>query len=312
MTNKNQTKRIGDWQKLLMGIGFWILLSALLAQLAIVFSGAVLNLSLSELSPSQQLSNKEWWGLVVCGLFFPSLSFVLAPYVLSKIFRYHWANDLTLNRKPIADQLFLSFLLFLFSYAAVGFLLQINQNLTLPSELSEVMKTLEDQSNKIYQMVLQKNRGVGSIAVVLFMAFFPALMEEIFFRGFVMKRLIGMAGNFHTGIWLSSFLFAFIHVQPLKLLPMILLGGILGYVAYFSRSIWASVSIHFLNNGLAVLQDYLNKWRQTKIPALEEDFHINPLLALASFVAIIALLFLMNKKEKKLLLLQKNNENSGD
>ena len=93
---------------------------------------------------------------------------------------------------------------------------------------------------------------------------------------------------------------------------MVLLGGILGYTAYFSRSIWASVSIHFMNNGLAVLQDYLNKWNPKKIPALEENFTINPLLALASFSGIIALLFVMNQKEKKLLLLQKNNENSSD
>ena len=59
MTNNNQTKRIGDWQQLLMGIGFWILLSALLAQLALVFSENVLGVSLASLSNQNKL--KEAW-----------------------------------------------------------------------------------------------------------------------------------------------------------------------------------------------------------------------------------------------------------
>ena len=301
MTNNNQTKRIGDWQQLLMGIGFWILLSALLAQLALVFSENVLGVSLASLSNQNKLNEEEWWTLVLSGLFIPSLSFVLAPFGLSKIFRRSWLDELTLNRAPIKKQLLLSLLLFVLSSGAVGFLLQINQGLTLPEELSKMVQSLEAQSNRVYQMVLQKNQGFGTLLVIVFMAFFPALTEEVFFRGFAMKKLIGIGGNFHLGIWLSAAFFAIIHVQPLKFLPMLLLGAILGYVAYYSRSIWASVSIHFMNNTLAVLQNYFNKKEVLNIPDIEESVHINPLLAAVSFLAIFGILFLMNKAEKEII-----------
>lgn len=76
----------------------------------------------------------------------------------------------------------------------------------------------------------------------------PALCEEMVFRGLILSglRRLGPA----TAIGLSALLFGLAHASVYRLLPTLGLGLVLGYTAWRTGSIYCSILIHALNNGL--------------------------------------------------------------
>ena len=84
--------------------------------------------------------------------------------------------------------------------------------------------------------------------VLLVLAITPALREETFFRGLVLAGLRRLKP--WMAISLSAFLFALAHASIYRLLPTLLLGLALGYVAWRSGSIYCSMVAHAVNNGL--------------------------------------------------------------
>ena len=82
----------------------------------------------------------------------------------------------------------------------------------------------------------------------------PAICEETLFRGYVqrtLERTLGAKSLFITGA-----MFGLFHMQPLNLLSLALLGILIGYFSYRSKSILPAIAAHFTNNFLAVLSLY--------------------------------------------------------
>ena len=91
------------------------------------------------------------------------------------------------------------------------------------------------------------------LPALLIFAVLPAFVEELVFRGGLMKKLIIVShGKLHFGVVVSSLIFAAVHMQPWNLLPMIALGMILGYVYHFTKDIRLSMLLHFLYNGIQI------------------------------------------------------------
>jgi sodium transport system permease protein len=84
--------------------------------------------------------------------------------------------------------------------------------------------------------------------VWLVLAVTPALCEETFFRGFALSGFRRLGPRAAIGI--SALLFGLAHASIYRLLPTFVLGLVLGYVAWRSGSIFCSMIIHALNNGL--------------------------------------------------------------
>jgi sodium transport system permease protein len=84
--------------------------------------------------------------------------------------------------------------------------------------------------------------------VLLALAITPALCEEAFFRGLTLAGFRRLKP--WTAICLSALLFAVAHASIYRLLPTLLLGMALGYVAWRSGSIYCSMIVHAVNNGL--------------------------------------------------------------
>jgi len=84
----------------------------------------------------------------------------------------------------------------------------------------------------------------------------PALCEETFFRGVVQRtfeRTMGWKSAILVGV-----LFGFFHMNPLGLITLAILGMLLGYFYYRSRSLVPSMAAHFTNNFVAILVLYKN------------------------------------------------------
>lgn len=94
---------------------------------------------------------------------------------------------------------------------------------------------------------------LGDVPASLWLVWFvvaitPALCEEAVFRGVILSGFRRMGP--WPAILISAFLFGLAHASIYRLLPTFALGVVLGYAAWRSGSIYCSMLIHALNNGL--------------------------------------------------------------
>ncbi len=87
---------------------------------------------------------------------------------------------------------------------------------------------------------------------ILVIAVCPAICEELLFRGFI---LTGLQVEKHPvfAIVTSSIMFGIFHMNVFQFITGIILGSVLGFVTYKSKSIYPAMALHFLNNLVAVL-----------------------------------------------------------
>jgi membrane protease YdiL (CAAX protease family) len=93
------------------------------------------------------------------------------------------------------------------------------------------------------------------IATVL-MAVFPAVFEELVFRGIIFNGLREKLSP-RKAIILCSILFALMHMSIYKTVYQIVLGLMLSIIVYYTGSIVYSMVFHFVNNFVIVLLNYI-------------------------------------------------------
>lgn len=105
---------------------------------------------------------------------------------------------------------------------------------------------------------------VGVLIYIFSTAVMPALFEEFAFRGVVMQPLRKYGDWF--AILMSAFCFAIVHANMVQI-PFAFIAGVsLGYFCIKTKSIWTSVTIHFLNNLISVLFSvYFEKYPDASI-----------------------------------------------
>ena len=113
-----------------------------------------------------------------------------------------------------------------------------------------------ERNTGLLELFLDMN-GFGDLAVNLFvMAILPALGEEMLFRG-VIQPSLARRMNIHLAIWISALLFGLMHQNLVNLIPLTLLGGILGYLRYWSGSLWLPILAHYTNNSLLLIVTFI-------------------------------------------------------
>ena len=125
------------------------------------------------------------------------------------------------------------------------------------AKLEAYLKTLEETAAATTERLLNADSIGGLLLNLLVIALIPAVGEELTFRG-VLQQGLTRKMNPHVAIILSAAIFSFIHFQFYGFLPRMFLGILLGYMFYVSGSLWTSITMHFVNNGTAVVLYYLN------------------------------------------------------
>ncbi len=154
----------------------------------------------------------------------------------------------------------------------VNWMVEINQAMSLPASLSsfeQVLRSMEEQTADMINAFLSMNGSVDLLINMLMMAVLPAVGEELLFRGSLQRLLREWSKRPHLAIWLSAFIFSFIHFQFYGFLPRMVLGALLGYLFYWGGSLWYPIIAHFLNNGLQVLAVHLG-WIELPENAMEQ------------------------------------------
>jgi len=101
-----------------------------------------------------------------------------------------------------------------------------------------------------------RESGLGEPALILFFCVFPAILEEIAFRGLV-QHWLQIAIRPLRAMVLASFLFMVLHFSIISAPYLFGVGMLLGWVRWKTGSLYPSILIHFLHN-LIVLEFF---WR---------------------------------------------------
>lgn len=167
-----------------------------------------------------------------------------------------------------------------------------NAGLKLPESMSrieELIKEMYESSAVVLEKLVNVNTFGGFVINLIMIAGLAALGEELLFRSIIQTSLIKTCKNAHVGIIIASAIFSFIHFDFYAFIPRLVLGMLLGYMFYYSRSIWVSMFMHFVNNATAVVIYYLNNIGVTNVDV--ETFGQTQLLPLLISIALMAVLF---------------------
>ena len=169
---------------------------------------------------------------------------------------------------------------------------------TLASELTNIaqlvvplfepafLQSLRESNHAIFEQLIERSWLLTIVGACLL----PGLGEEIFARGFIGRGLVSRYGLV-VGVTLTSFLFGAMHVDPVQGTGAMALGFALHYVYLMSRSLWAPIVLHTLNNASAFA--FWATSQQVWVPGLTalpdgQVSHTPILLLLASFLSAAA------------------------
>lgn len=133
---------------------------------------------------------------------------------------------------------------------------------------------------------LQEMAHIAPLPVMLLIiAVGPALGEELVFRGVIGRGLVARWGMW-PGVLLTSILFAAVHFHPVHVIAVIPLGIAMHLSYLATRSFWAPVWLHFLNNSWATIATRVSTGEEQ---AAVMDAAASPALLTASIIAVIVL-----------------------
>ncbi len=113
------------------------------------------------------------------------------------------------------------------------------------------------------QLVQSLSFQVSYPILVVAIALGPAVGEELVFRGLIGQGLVQRWGLLR-GVCTTAALFALAHVSPAHAMATLPLGLFLHWVYLQTRSLWAPILLHFLNNLLVIT---LAHFRLGELPA---------------------------------------------
>lgn len=109
----------------------------------------------------------------------------------------------------------------------------------------EQMPELPNLAEQEFDMLLKDRMGYYVLGLL------APVVEEIVFRGAVLRTLLGWAKNHWTAIALSALLFALVHGNPAQMPHAFIIGLLLGWMYYRTDSVVPGVVYHWVNNSMA-------------------------------------------------------------
>lgn len=162
-------------------------------------------------------------------------------------------------------------------------------------KLDSYARYLEDTYNAQVLALSNLKSWPEYIMAIFIMAFFPALFEEIFFRGALQNLFEKWWKSPFVAILISSIVFSIIHFSIYLFLTRLILGFVLGFMYYKTKNIWVNIIAHFLNNAIAVTQLFYLSRRNEKLDLAKIDPKVEWWVGV---IALVVLVFLFRMLEK--------------
>lgn len=134
---------------------------------------------------------------------------------------------------------------------------------------------------------LMENTPVSFWMNMLVFAVLPAILEEMVFRGYLLQSLRPYGDR--TALLVSSLLFALMHGNVLQVPFAFIVGLVLGYVVIETNNFWLAVCIHFANNAMSNILQYLQLPMKSALEKNRMTTLVFAALAIVGFVVLIVL-----------------------
>ena len=144
-------------------------------------------------------------------------------------------------------------------------------------------------------IVAQDVSGKPMWYLILTLAFLPAVLEEIVFRGFILH--VFKLRSLTAGIVVSSVAFSLYHMDATSVLYTLVFGVLAAYICEVTGSIFCSMLLHFLNNLYTLLAwNYQDTGIVQSLMVDHTAFYV--ISGVLSFVLICAGLYFMSVRNK--------------
>ena len=169
----------------------------------------------------------------------------------------------------------------------------------LPSEwvIEQIQYTMPKAMEQLFEDIMREPLGYVAIGIV------SAVAEEVVFRGAVLRRLLDMSDErWHwAAIIASALIFGGVHGNVPQFIHAALMGLILGWMYYRTRSIIPGIVFHCVNNTVAYVM--FNLLPQMNDGKLIDLFHGNERLMwmglLCSMLIFLPALLQLNLRLKR-------------
>ena len=184
-------------------------------------------------------------------------TFLVPSLLFAYCYNRQWFDYNAANRQPKQSMINMVLILSVTLLPVVGALAAFNENI-MPQEgsVAEFMRDLEEAANHILELVTSQRSSWDLVANLLIFAVLAGVCEEFFFQGALQPLLTNWTKNPHVGILLTALIFSALHFQFYGFIPRFLLGLYLGYLFFWSRSLWLPILAHVLHNALTLLVDF--------------------------------------------------------
>ena len=125
---------------------------------------------------------------------------------------------------------------------------------------------------------------------ILMLCIIAPIAEEYLFRGLMMRKMLKWNISPWYAIIASSIMFGLIHVNPAQIPGAIILGIVMAWMCYRTRSLIPGIIIHITNNTLCLIPEECYNTYIASTPMIEGG------LSLVSIAIIILSIWLFNKK----------------
>jgi uncharacterized protein len=139
------------------------------------------------------------------------------------------------------------------------------------------------QSNENLEKII-KELSKNKFTFFISASILAPILEEGFFRGILLRRLLNNKIPSWGAILFSSFLFGLIHLNPIQFLAGFIMGIFFSFVYFHTQSLLNCILLHSLNNAISVFVIFSGKEKKIEIYFQE---HLS--WGIAFFVLLIAL-----------------------
>ncbi len=236
-----------------IGIQLSILIGSVIV--CIILASLFTSLTLPQLGINTiDLSNPKTY--IISGFYSQIIGFIGGYFLYLKLTKQGISSTLNISTPTLKSAAIVVGILII-SYPLMSFFGWMNSFLKeiIPNN-PYILDELETDKN---QLALLTTKGNVMLTIKLFViAVLPAIGEELIFRGVLLTKIREASNNEFYGVVVSALVFSGIHMQPTKLLPMLFLGLVLGYIYTRTKNIVYPILFHFLFNSTTIVLAHFN------------------------------------------------------
>lgn len=221
----------------------------------------IYQITMQELSaiiqaPTEQL--RDVWILRITNGFTLLGTFLVSSFIFTKAAKARFGLQTGLAQEPYKKfNIPLAILLSATCFLSVLLFEVLVEQLGTPSgAIGDYINKTQEHRNLMDNVMLTMQNTKDLIFTVFFIGLIPAICEEVFFRGILMRMLIGWTKKPHLAIFIQALVFSLMHFNYIGTIPIMFIALAFGYIVYITGYLWYSVAMHFVNNGLLVCLVY--------------------------------------------------------